>query len=341
MVGEFTVGMTTSTMAAIGAFAADSIGDSLRDISVDIPDLRPRDVLVRVMAVSVNPADWKVQAGITPGSEPVILGYDAAGVVEAVGPGVSTLSVGDEVWYAGDLNRPGSYAQFQAVDERIVSRKPSSLSFAEAAALPLTTITAWESLFDRFELTRESAGDLLVLGAAGGVGSIMMQLAKALTGIRVIGTASRDESRAWAQSMGADVVVNHRHLREETLQVAPGGVDFLFSPYSAGNIDDYAVIVKPFGHITAIDEPEGLDLVTLKTKSIAWHWELMFTRSMFETPDMIEQQRLLAATADLVDNGTLRTTVTKTIEDFSAAGLREANREVKAGRMTGKIVVTR
>lgn len=341
MVGEFTVGMTTSTMAAIGAFAADSIGDSLRDITVDIPDLRPRDVLVRVMAVSVNPADWKVQAGITPGSEPVILGYDAAGVVEAVGPGVSTLSVGDEVWYAGDLNRPGSYAQFQAVDERIVSRKPSSLSFAEAAALPLTTITAWESLFDRFELTRESAGDLLVLGAAGGVGSIMMQLAKALTGVRVIGTASRDESRAWAQSMGADVVVNHRHLREETLKVAPGGVDFLFSPYSAGNIDDYAVIVKPFGHITAIDEPEGLDLVALKTKSIAWHWELMFTRSMFETPDMIEQQRLLAATADLVDNGTLRTTVTKTIEDFSAAGLRQANREVKAGRMTGKIVVTR
>ena len=341
MVGEFTVGMTTSTMAAIGAFAADSIGDSLRDITVDIPDLRPRDVLVRVMAVSVNPADWKVQAGITPGSEPVILGYDAAGVVEAVGPGVSTLSVGDEVWYAGDLNRPGSYAQFQAIDERIVSRKPSSLSFAEAAALPLTTITAWESLFDRFELTRESAGDLLVLGAAGGVGSIMMQLAKALTGVRVIGTASRDESRAWAQSMGADVVVNHRHLREETLKVAPGGVDFLFSPYSAGNIDDYAVIVKPFGHITAIDEPEGLDLVALKTKSIAWHWELMFTRSMFETPDMIEQQRLLAATADLVDNGTLRTTVTKTIEDFSAAGLRQANREVKAGRMTGKIVVTR
>lgn len=341
MVGEFTVGMTTSTMAAIGAFAADSIGDSLRDITVDIPDLRPRDVLVRVMAVSVNPADWKVQAGITPGSEPVILGYDAAGVVEAVGPDVGTLVVGDEVWYAGDLNRPGSYAQFQAVDERIVSRKPSSLSFAEAAALPLTTITAWESLFDRFGLTRESAGDLLVLGAAGGVGSIMMQLAKALTGVRVIGTASRDESRAWAFNMGADVVVDHRHLREETLQVAPGGVDFLFSPYSAGNIDDYAVIVKPFGHITAIDEPEGLDLVALKTKSIAWHWELMFTRSMFETPDVIEQQRLLAATADLVDNGTLRTTVTKTIEDFSAAGLRQANREVKAGGMTGKIVVTR
>lgn len=341
MVGEFTVGMTTSTMTAIGAFAADSIEDSLRDITVDIPDLRPRDVLVRVMAVSVNPADWKVQAGITADWEPVILGYDAAGVVEAVGSDVGTLDVGDEVWYAGDLNRPGSYAQFQTVDERIVSRKPSSLSFAEAAALPLTTITAWESLFDRFGLTRESTGDLLVVGAAGGVGSIMMQLAKALTGLRVIGTASRDESRGWAHNMGADAVVDHRRLREETLQVAPDGVDLLFSPHSAGNIDDYAAIVKPFGHITAIDEPAGLDLVGLKAKSIAWHWELMFTRPMFETPDMIEQQRLLAATAELVDNGTLRTTVTKTIEDFSAAGLREANREVKAGRAIGKIVVTR
>lgn len=341
MVGEFCVGMSTATMTAIGAFAADSVDESLRDITVDIPDLRPRDVLVRVLAVSVNPADWKVQAGIMPASEPVILGYDAAGVVEAVGPEVGTLEVGDEVWYAGDLNRPGSYAQFQAVDERIVSRKPSSLSFAEAAALPLTTITAWESLFDRFGLTRESTGDLLVLGAAGGVGSIMIQLAKALTGVRVIGTASRDESRAWAQRMGADVVVDHHHLREETLQVAPDGVDFLFSPHSAGNIDDYAAIVKPFGHITAIDEPEGLDLVALKAKSIAWHWELMFTRPMFETPDMIEQQRLLAATADLVDDGTVRTTVTKTIEGFSAAGLREANRDVKAGHMTGKVVVSR
>lgn len=341
VVGEFTVGMTNATMTAVGAFAADSIEESLRDITVDIPELRPRDVLVRVLAVSVNPADWKVQAGIEPGSDPVILGYDAAGVVEAVGPEVGTLEVGDEVWYAGAMNRPGSYAEFQAVDERIVSRKPSSLSFAEAAALPLTTITAWESLFDRFGLTRESTGDLLVLGAAGGVGSIMIQLAKKLTGVRVIGTASRDESRAWAHQMGADAVIDHRHLREETLRVAPDGVDFLFSPHSAGNIDDFAAVVKPFGHITAIDEPEGLDLVGLKAKSIAWHWELMFTRPVFETPDMIEQQRLLAATAGLVDDGTLRTTVTKTIEDFSAAGLREANRDVKAGRMTGKVVVTR
>ena len=262
-------------------------------------------------------------------------------MIEAVGPDVTTLSVGDEVWYAGDITRPGSNAELQAVDERIVSRKPASLSFAEASALPLTTITAWESLFDRFRLTQESTGDLLVLGAAGGVGSIMIQLAKALTGVRVIATASRDESRAWAQQMGADIVVNHHHLRDETLAAVPGGVEYLFSPHSAGNIDDYEAIVTPFGHITAIDEPEGLELVGLKAKSIAWHWELMFTRAMFETPDMIEQQRLLARTAELVDQGTLRTTVTKTITDFSAAGLAEAHRDVESGRMAGKVVVTR
>lgn len=332
---------TAETMTAVGAFAAESLDEGLRDVSVDVPELRPRDVLVRVQAVSVNPVDLKVRAGLAPSPEPVILGFDAAGVIEAVGPEVSTLSTGDEVWYAGDITRSGSYAQFQAVDERIVSRKPASLSFAEAAALPLTTITAWESLFDRFGLTRESTGDLLVLGAAGGVGSIMIQLAKALTGVRVIATASRDESRAWATGMGADLVVDHHHLQEETLAAVPGGVDYLFSPHSAGNIDDYAAIVKPFGHITAIDEPEGLELSVLKAKSIAWHWELMFTRSMFSTPDMIEQQRLLAATAEMVDAGTVRTTVTRTIEDFSAAGLREATRDVESGRMTGKVVVSR
>ncbi|WP_370464436.1 zinc-binding alcohol dehydrogenase family protein [Mycolicibacterium sp. 018/SC-01/001] len=328
-------------MTAIGAYAADTIDDSLRDITVPVPTLRDRDVLVRVHAVSVNPVDVKQRAALEPSSEPKILGYDAAGVVEAVGPHVSTLSVGDEVWYAGDITRDGSNAELQAVDERIVSRKPATLSFADAAALPLTTITAWESLFDRFGLTGDSTGDLLVLGAAGGVGSIMIQLAKALTQVRVIATASRDESRAWAQRMGADLIVNHHHLREETLAAVPGGVDYLFSPHSAGNIDTYEAIVKPFGHITAIDEPEGLELVDLKAKSIAWHWELMFTRAMYETPDMVEQQRLLARAADLVDQGVLSTTVTKTINDFSAAGLAEAHRDVESGRMTGKVVVTR
>ena len=333
--------MTTPQMMAIGAFAAESLDDSLRDVSVPVPELRPHDLLVRVAAVSVNPADWKVRKSLAPSPEPAILGYDAAGVVEAVGSAVTTHRVGDEVWYAGDMTRPGTNAELQAVDERIVSRKPSSLSFADAAALPLTTITAWESLFDRFGLTKDSTGDLLVLGAAGGVGSIMIQLAKALTGVRVIATASRGESRDWALAMGADIVVNHHHLRDETLAAVPGGVDYLFSPHSKGNIEDYAAIVKPFGHITAIDEPPGLDLLALKDKSIAWHWELMFTRAKYQTPDMIEQQRLLAATADLVDQGVLRTTVTKTITDFSAAGLREAHHDVESGRTIGKIVITR
>lgn len=327
-------------MTAIGSYTGGPV-DVLQDVVIAIPEPRPRDVLVRVLAISVNPVDTKQRVSLPSSEAPKILGYDAAGIVEAVGSEVTTLSVGDEVWYAGDITRPGSNAEFQAVDERIVSRKPTSLSFGDAAALPLTTITAWESLFDRFGLTRESTGDLLVLGAAGGVGSIMIQLAKALTGVRVIATASREESRAWALGLGADAVVNHHDLRDETLSVAPGWVDYLFSPHSKGNIDIYADIVKPFGQIAAIDEPDGLDLVGLKAKSIAWHWELMFTRSMFETPDMIEQQRLLAETARLVDERVLRTTVTKTIADFSAAGLQQAHRDVESGRMTGKVVVVR
>jgi zinc-binding alcohol dehydrogenase family protein len=315
--------------------------DSLQNVAVPLPELRPRDVLVRVAAVSVNPVDVKQRSALGRSAEPTILGFDAAGVVESVGTDVESLSVGDEVYYAGDITRQGSNAEFQAVDERIVARKPTGLSFAEAAALPLTTITAWESLFDRFGLTEQSTGDLLVLGAAGGVGSMMIQLAKARTGVRVIATASRPESADWARRMGADEVVDHHHLAVETRAVSPDGVSYLFSPHSRGNIETYAEIVAPFGHITAIDEPDGLDLLALKEKSIAWHWELMFTRSMFQTPDMIEQQRLLTAAAELVDAGRLQTTLTRTIDDFSAAGLREAHRAVESGRMVGKVVVAR
>jgi zinc-binding alcohol dehydrogenase family protein len=182
-------------MRAVGSFAGLAVDDpdSLQDIVIDVPNLRPRDVLVRVLAVSVNPVDIKRRRGLTPSATPTILGHDAAGIVEAVGPEVTTLSVGDEVWYAGDVTRPGTNAEFHAVDERIVSRKPSTLSFAESAALPLTTITAWETLFERFRLNFDSTGTLLVLGAAGGVGSIMIQLAKLLSAVRVIGTASRPD----------------------------------------------------------------------------------------------------------------------------------------------------
>jgi NADPH2:quinone reductase len=332
-----------TSMSAVASFDGLPIDDanSLQDVETAIPELRPWDVLVRVMAVSVNPADVKTRRSLSSSEQPIILGFDAAGVVEAVGPQVSSLSVGDEVWYAGDINRQGSNAEFQAIDERIVGRKPTTLSFSEAAAMPLTTITAWETLFDRFELTSQSQGTLLVLGAAGGVGSILIQLAKALTGLTVIGTASRGDSAEWSRMMGADVVINHHHLRTEALEAAPDGIDYLVSPHSAGNIDDYAAILRPFGHITAIDAPPSLDLLPLKEKCIAWHWEFMFARAQFETPDMIEQQRLLTRTAELMDDGVLRTTATKSIDDFSAAGLREAHREVESGCMIGKVTVHR
>ncbi|BBY28526.1 zinc-binding alcohol dehydrogenase family protein [Mycolicibacterium sediminis] len=331
-----------TTMTAVGSHAGLPIDspDALQDVEVPIPELRPRDVLVRVEAVSVNPVDVKRRTGMRPSSEPTILGFDAAGVVHAVGSEATMFEVGDEVWYAGDVTRQGSNGEFHAVDERIVARKPASLGFVEAAALPLTTITAWETLSERFCMTSETTGDLLVLGAAGGVGSVLIQLAKRRTGVRVIGTASRDASRAWALDMGADAVVDHHHLRDQTLEVAPDGVDYVFSPHSAGNVDVYADIVRPFGHVTAIDEPEGLELVALKAKSIAWHWELMFTRSMFGV-DMEAQGRMLADAAAMVDAGDLRTTLTTAIAGFDAKGLREAHRLVESGRMVGKVVVHR
>ncbi|OMC04471.1 NADPH:quinone reductase [Mycobacterium sp. NS-7484] len=330
------------TMSAVGSFAGLPIDDpeALCDIEIARPELRPHDVLVRVHAVSVNPVDIKRRQSLQPSTIPTILGFDAAGTVEAVGAEVGTHSVGDEVWYAGDVTRPGTNAEYHAVDERLVGRKPTTLSFTEAAAMPLTTITAWETLFERFGLGADSTGDLLILGAAGGVGSAMIQLAKARTKARVIATASRDESREWCRALGADVVVDHHQLREQVLKVAPDGIDYLFSPHSQGNVQTYADIVRPFGHITAIDEPEGLDLLPLKAKSIAWHWELMFTRSMFDH-DMIAQQRLLTDAAAMADAGLLRSTLTTAIDHFDAAGFRQAHRLVESGSMVGKIVVHR
>jgi NADPH2:quinone reductase len=315
--------------------------ESLLDEELEIGEPGPRDVLIKVEAVSVNPVDVKVRGGLGTRTEPKVLGFDGAGTVVQAGADVTTLAEGDEVWWAGDITRDGSNAEYQLVDERIVGRKPASLNWAQAAALPLTTITAWESLFDRFGLTKDSAGTLLVMAGAGGVGSIMTQLAKARTGLTVLASVSRPESREWALAMGADGVVDHRDLRASVRALAPDGVDYLFSPTSAGNIEAYADIVKPFGHITGIDEPDGLDLLPLKAKSIAWHWELMFTRSIYQTPDLIEQKRLLETVAGLVDAGQIRTTLTTTIDDFSAKGIARAHELVETGRSIGKVVVAR
>lgn len=331
-------------MRAIGAIGGVDISDpgAFRDLEVPVPELRARDVLVRVHAVSVNPVDTKVRGRMSAGDPPKILGFDAAGTVEALGEAVTTLAVGDEVWYAGDVGRAGSDAELQAVDERIVARAPRTLAPAEAAALPLTAITASESLFDHLALGPDTRGTLLVLAAAGGVGSILLQLVRELLpGVRVIGTASRPESRDWVTSLGAEAVVDHHELVDQTRSVAPEGVDWIFSPRSKGNEAEYAELLRPFGHIVAIDDPGEIDIMAFKPKAIAWHWEYMFARPAFETADMIRQRELLEQVTALVDAGRIRSTATETITDFSAAGIRRAHELVLEGHMLGKVVVSR
>jgi zinc-binding alcohol dehydrogenase family protein len=330
------------TMTAIGYRRSLAITepDSLAALELPVPRPGPHDLLVRVHAVSVNPVDVKVRAGVDPGGEPKVLGYDAAGVVEAVGPEVSLFEVGDEVYYAGNITRPGTNSEFHLVDERITGHKPASLDFASAAALPLTGITAWETLFDRFGLAEHSAGTLLVMGAAGGVGSMVVQLARALTSVTVIGSASRPESRNWAIELGAHHVVDHHaDLVGSVREIAPGGVDHVFSPVSAGMVQTYAELLAVGGEVTAIDEPEGLDTLPLKAKSQTWHWELMFSRPMF-APEDTAQHELLDTVARLVDEGLIRTTVTESLTPISVANLRAAHAMVEAGSMIGKVVLS-
>jgi len=324
-------------MRAVGYRKNLPISDpsALLDLELPAPEPGEHDLVVRVRAVSVNPVDVKVRAGSDPHGEPKILGYDAAGIVERVGAAVTLFRPGDEVWYAGSIARPGTNAELHLVDERIVGPKPRTLDFAEAAALPLTTLTAWEALFDRLRLTAQSTGTLLVMGAAGGVGSILVQLARHLTGLEIIGTASRPESQRWVLERGAHRVVDHHG---DLAKALPEGVDYVFSPHSAGMIDTYAEIVRPFGAVVAIDEPPNLDLLPLKSKSIAWHWELMFTRPLHD-PAGSAQHDILRQAADLVDKGVLHTTLTRRIDGITAANLREAHAAVEGGSTIGKIVL--
>ncbi|WP_305789494.1 zinc-binding alcohol dehydrogenase family protein [Symbioplanes lichenis] len=323
-------------MKAVGYRMSLPITDaeSLVDLELPVPAPGAHDLLVRVRAVSVNPVDVKVRAGGDPGAEPKILGYDAAGVVEQVGSAVTLFRPGDEVWYAGSIARPGTNAELHLVDERIVGPKPVTLDFAEAAALPLTAITAWESLFDRLRLTAESTGTLLVMGGAGGVGSILVQLARKLTKLEIVATASRPESRQWALDQGAHRVVGH----DELVAALPDGVDYVFSPHTKDMIDTYARIVRPYGAVVAIDEPAGLELLPLKSKSIAFHWELMFTAVLYGPADNA-QHDLLAEVARLVDKGVLRTTLTTRFDGINAENLRKAHAVVESGSAIGKTVV--
>ncbi|GAB2986757.1 NADPH:quinone reductase [Amycolatopsis acidiphila] len=326
----------------MGAFRSLPIDepDALVDVEIEIGDPGPHDLLVEVHAVSVNPVDVKVRAGFGESSEPKVLGFDAAGVVRAVGAEVREFSPGDEVYYAGSVDRTGSNAGLQLVDSRIVGRKPAGLDFAEAAALPLTTITAWETLFDHFRLGRDATGTLLVVSAAGGVGSMVSQLASRLTNLEIVGTASRPESAAWAKAMGAAHIADHHDLVTEVRKVAPDGVQYVFSPVSGKNVEAYAELLTPRGEIVAIDEPEGMDLLPLKPKSLTWHWELMFTRPLYE-PESTAQRDLLNEVSGLVDRGVLRTTLTTRLRGLNADTLRTAHRMVEQGDMIGKVVVER
>jgi zinc-binding alcohol dehydrogenase family protein len=328
--------MSDDVMKAVGYRTNLEIGDpsSLLDLTLPIPSPGPHDLLVRVEAVAVNPVDVKVRASSDPGGTPKVLGWDAAGVVERVGDAVTLFRPGDEVFYAGAINRPGSNAQFQVVDERLVGPKPQSLDFGAAAALPLTALTAWECLFDRLRLTPSSEGTLLALAAAGGVGSILTQLARRLTSVTVFGTASRPESQQWVLDQGAHRVLNHH----DGFASLKDSVDYVFSPVSGGMIPTFADILRPYGEVVAIDEPDGMDLLPLKEKSITWHWEFMFTRGQYE-PASAAQHDILVQISSLVDRGVLRSTETKRFDGITAANLRAAHELQESGAVIGKTVL--
>lgn len=322
---------------------------SLIDLELPDPVASGRDLLVRVEAVSVNPVDTKVRRNVAPEpGQARILGYDAAGVVQAVGPNVTRFKPGDAVWYAGSRLRPGTNAQLHLVDERIVGHKPRTLDFAQAAAMPLTTITAWEALFDRLRLPRATgpddqadAGTVLITAGAGGVGSIAIQLARQLSRARILATASRPESRAQIEALGAHAVIDHsKPISEGVKQAGVRWVERIFSvSHTDTHFPELAKVVAPQGGICVIDDPGAFDVRPLKARCAALHWEAMFTRSSFETPDMIEQGRLLDEVAQLVDAGRIRTTHTQTLGPIDAQHLRRAHAMIESGRSIGKIVL--
>jgi zinc-binding alcohol dehydrogenase family protein len=318
---------------------------SLVDVAMEAPQPRPRDLLVEVRAISVNPVDTKIRAGGGPGrpdGQLPLLGWDAAGIVKATGNAVTLFRPGDEVYYAGSVDRAGSYAELQCVDERIVGRKPGTLGFAEAAALPLTTITAWEMLFDRLRLDKSAEGSVLIVGGAGGVGSIATQLARQLTGLKIIATASRPETVQWCRRMGAHHVVDHRQpLASQVQALVPGGVQCVLALTKVeDHYDQLIEAMAPQGAMALIENPaRPLDIVKLKPKSISLHWEFMFTRSRYETHDMGRQGSLLNEVAALVDNGKIVTTMQTNLGTINATNMKRAHALVESGNTIGKIVL--
>lgn len=334
-------------MKAVAFYRPLPIDDpqALVDITAEKPTPAGRDLLVKVAAVSVNPVDTKVRRRpVADPAQPKILGWDAAGTVEAAGAECRLFKPGDRVWYAGSIARAGSNAEYQLVDERIVGRMPKNLSFAEAAALPLTAITAWEMLFDRFMIRigkPADAGAILLIGGAGGVGSIALQLARRLTGLTVIATASRPETRDWCLKLGAHHVVDHAKPLVPQLQaLGHPTVDYIFSiTATEQHLPELVELIAPQGKFGLIDDPKSLDALLFKRKAASIHWELMFTRPVFGTRDMIAQHYLLDEVAGLVEDGLVRTTLTERMGKISAADLKRAHALIESGRARGKLVL--
>ena len=314
------------------------------DIEIEKPTATGHDLLVEVKAISVNPVDIKMRQRTSSENETwKILGHDAVGIVRAVGEQVQHFKVGDEVFYAGSNQRNGSYAEFQLVDERIVGHKPKNISDAEAAALPLTSITAWEMLFDRLKVQEalDSNAAILVIGAAGGVGSIAVQLLKTLTNLKVIATASRPESKAWLESIGADYIVDHHQpLEQQVLDLNIGLPDFIFSiTGTAGYTQSIASLIAPQGHFGLIDDPENFIINPFKVKSVSVHWESMFTRSTFQTKDLSRQGDILNKVSKLVDDQRIKTTLGQNLGQINVEHITQAHTLIESGKSIGKIVL--
>jgi zinc-binding alcohol dehydrogenase family protein len=338
-------------MKAIGYTQSLPISDpqSLLDIELPQPTASGHDLLVKVSAIAVNPVDYKIRQNVAPTEgEYKVIGWDAVGEVIAIGDHVSHFKPGDKVFYAGDLTRQGSNAEYQLVDERIVGHQPKSISDSESAALPLTAITAWELLFERLAIAQQAPGSqeksndiILIVGAAGGVGSILIQLAKVLTGAVIIGTASRESSKTWVEKLGADYIIDHtKPLKAQIDALDIGQVTHVASlTHTDMYLESYVDLLTPMGKLALIDDPESLDIIKLKRKCISFHWEFMFTRSMFTTSDIIEQHHLLNRVSELIDQGYVKTTVGKNLGTINAANLRAAHRELESGKSIGKIVL--
>lgn len=335
-------------MKAVGYKTPSPINaaDSLVDIDIQKPVPQGRDILVEVKAISVNPVDYKIRRSTGPaeGTDWKIVGWDAAGVVAAVGHDVTKFSPGDEVWYAGSITRPGTNAEFHLVDERIVGRKPAKLDWAEAAALPLTSLTAWEAFFDRMDVKRPVPGAakaILIIGGAGGVGSIAVQIARQFTDLTVIATASRPETRKFVTDMGAHHVVDHsKPLAKQIADLGIGAPAFVFSTtQTEQHVVEIAELIAPQGRFGLIDDPKGFDIMLFKRKAVSIHHELMFTRAIYQTPDMEEQGRILNEVADAADEERIRSTAHVSFGAINAGNLKRAHAQLESGTTIGKIVL--